>query len=461
MVLEKKMRLEELSGDVRSGKFYLDFNKIEVSQPAENGLKLSGHGNVDLEPSGALRFTFICTVQRNLSVGFFGDLYPFDFNDLNQRLELNAIDLEGNTWNAEGFSLQVYYNASRTPFKIEFLVSEIYTAAKELNTPSTQSFLWFEAAEFIDIPKNVNNTITDSIRGQSFSRNQTNIICENVQLSIIDHKTHSSVIAKGKFDVDELYEVIRFYLGYSSGSMPSAYVLIIRSVNKMNLTVSVPKPIASNLHLDSETTNDEYHFRLFSNMLYVRHNYPKAFSSVIANWGMVYQGYASHYSITALALCVSIEGLLLDLFIPKLKEMAKDISFEQKKLEIVSLLETLNLDTNHLDVLSKSVMLWGDISAKSALRKLVEVGLITSIESRTWNSLRNASAHPRASDNSIQQELKVRNRIMHCVNLYHKLNLNIFAYAGGHILYGKDETKSVIIDRVSIFDYSNKLYAED
>lgn len=455
------MFLQDYAERVRNGDLVIDFITMEIYQLASNGIMLKGHGTLKIDAFGALLCNFICTNADNAIAEAFGTTYPINDEDKTQNLRLKAVDINGNTWEAEDFSVTVF--KIKPPFKCSFFLSEL-VHRHEQNIPVQQeNYLWFESLEPCRIPRNKTNTIVDSIKGQSFNRNQTDIDLENCKVSIIKHDDYTTVYANGTFDVDKLFAALKFYIGFTSGSMFTACVLTtrtgremvhhIRSINKKINKTIIPQPVDDLLMLSKTEWNDPFHFQLLPNIIQVQKEFPTFFDSSVSQWKRVWQGFNAQQSITALTLTVSIEGLLIDLFIPKLQETGADPIFEKKKEEIIASLKKTEIDTDHLETIISSVKRWGNIHANAALKALNTKGLITANEVQSWKDLRNSSAHPKYSEITLERELKERARLMRCLTLFYRLNLNIYGYTGAHVVYEPSETISSMFPAVKIFDF--------
>lgn len=456
------MFLQDYSERVRNGDLVIDFISIEIWQQADNGIKLKGHGTLKIDAFGALLCDFICTNAERVISNPFGSSYPIDSNDGKQTLRFKAIDINGKAWETEDFYLHLRLFRAATPFKCSFFLSEVVHRHKQDIPVQQDNYLWFESLELSRLPRNKTNTIDNSLIGKSFSRNQTDIDLTDCKVSIVDNGYYTTVYANGTFDVDNLFAALKFYIGFTSGTMLAACVLTtrtghdmthhIRSINKKINKTTIPQPIDDLLMLADNKWNDPYHFQLLHNIIRIQKESPKLFNSTVSQWKRVWQGFNAQQSITALTLTVSIEGLLIDLFIPKLEEDGVDPIFEKQKDDIITLLKETKINPQHLKSIVASVQRWGNIHANAALKILAEKGLITKEEVQSWKDLRNSSAHPKYSEITVERELKERTRLMRCLTLFYRLNLNIYGYAGAHILYEPNETISTMFPIVDIFD---------
>ncbi|WP_156356827.1 hypothetical protein [Pseudomonas sp. FH4] len=454
--------LRDYAEGVRKNDLLIDFVSITIWQPCANGLKLSGHGLVKINASGALLCDFICTNATGLNLDAFGESYQFDNEDDSKNLKFIAVDIQGKTWEAENFALHLTMMSADPPFKCEFFLSEIVHCSKQTIPVQQQNYLWFESLESSYIPKNKVNTIKDTLTGESFKRNQTKLDLSDFEVSIIDQQDYTTVYANGNFDIDSLFEALKFYIGFTSGTMPSAYVLTtragddmkhhIRSINKKINQTRIPRPINHMLMLSLDEWNDPHHFKLLQNILVIQKKLPRFFNSTVSQWKRVWQGFNATQSITALTLTVSIEGLLIDLFIPELEAERADADFENQKNEIIKTLKKTEINSIHLETIITHVMRWGNIHANAALKILAEKGLITKNEVKAWVDLRNSSAHPKFAEMTAKREAKERGRLMRCLTLFYKLNLNIYGYTGAYTLYEPNEVMDVMMPAVEIFN---------
>lgn len=453
---------QDYAESVRKGDLLIDFVSIDVWQAFDEGVKLSGHGILKIDVSGALLCDFICTAASEIKLPTFRQSYQSGNEDDSKNLKFLATDIKGNTWEAENFDLHLQMLRVKTPFKCTFLLSEIIHRSKQTIPTQQQSYLWFESLETSHIPKNKVNTIEDTLIGKSSSRNQTDLELDKFNASIIDHGNYTTVYANGEFDVDSVFEALKFYIGFTSGTMIAACTLMtrienntkyhIRSINKKINRTKIPQPINAMLMLSNNERNDHHHFRLFNNILHLQNSHPNFFNSTVSQWKRVWQGFNATQSITALALTVSIEGLLIDLFIPQLEANNKDFEFEKQKNSIIETLSKSEISPAHLETIISSVKRWGNVHANAALKILAETGLITKAEVKAWIDLRNSSAHPKYSELTAKREAKERDRLMHCLTLYYRLNLNIYGYTGAHINYEPSQIIDITLPQVSIFD---------
>lgn len=454
--------LKDYAESVRKGNLLIDFVSMTVWQPCANGLELSGHGLIKINVSGALLCDFICTSANGLKLSAYGESYQFDNEDDSKNLKFIAVDIQGNTWIAENFALRLRIMNATPPFKCDFLLSEIIHHSKQTIPGQQQNYLWFESLESSHIPKNTVNSIEDTLTGKSFNRNQTNLDLNDFKLSIVDQEDYTTVYANGNFDVDSLFEALKFYIGFTSGTMLTACVLTtrtgddikhhIRSINKKINKTKIPRPVNDLLMLSQDEWNDSHHFQLLPNILTIQKKLPRFFNSTVSQWKRVWQGFNATQSITALTLTVSIEGLLIDLFIPKLEADRADSNFENQKDEIIKTLKKTEINSTHLETIITNVTRWGNIHANAALKILAEKGLITKAEVKAWIDLRNSSAHPKFAEMTAKREAKERGRLMRCLSLYYKLNLNIYGYTGAYTFYEPHEVMDVMMPIVEIFN---------
>lgn len=129
-----------------------------------------------------------------------------------------------------------------------------------------------------------------------------------------------------------------------------------------------------------------------------------------------------------------------------------DSNFENQKDEIIKTLKKTEINSTHLEAIITNVTRWGNIHANAALKILAEKGLITKAEVKAWIDLRNSSAHPKFAEMTAKREAKERGRLMRCLSLYYKLNLNIYGYTGAYTFYEPHEVMDVMMPIVEIFN---------
>lgn len=439
----------------RSEDLVLHCTKVNISQVAEGGIKLSGHGALKINSVGTVYLEFICTeadgVPRH---SLFGERFPEDPFDSSQKLLLSAETISGDVFTSAGFTLDIRNNFSGLPLLLYVFLYEIEMSSEEKVYRENENFLYFEFREKSLIPKNRSNSVISSLGSESHSWNQTVLEFDDLKVSIVEHESHVEVSASGSFDIDAMYDSIVFYIGMTSGCMPQAYGLvkrvgekqstIVRSINNTYRLKNIPGPIPQNVSIDGKIEVDS-HFKILSNIYEVRNNRGVYFESAFSQWKRVWHGYNSQDNIAMLSLAVSIEGLLNDIFIPSLKDGACDPEFDEVKLKIIQELSGLDIDGQHMRSIVGFVEKWGNIHAPKALTLLVEKGLISEAEKKAWEKIRHSSAHPKFIEQSDARLIKNHERMARCLNLFYSLVLNVFGYDGAQYEFGEPRKPDIVL----------------
>lgn len=154
------------------------------------------------------------------------------------------------------------------------------------------------------------------------------------------------------------------------------------------------------------------------------------FNCIYSQWERTWHGFNSTGDISELVLTVAIEGILNDVYIPTFKQTRVDNELEKAVSLIKKQLDALELNKEHLSRLKMSVSYWKNITAAKSLDILISENVINKNDKKIWNEIRNASAHPKNKElNNIEEQLK-REKVLICLNLFHKLVLNVVGYTG-------------------------------
>ncbi|MCJ2370394.1 hypothetical protein [Pseudomonas sp. RGM 3321] len=437
---------------MRDGSLVLHFLKICVKQDLQNGITLTGHGQLKINPNGALHVEMVCTDSAGYNCNLGQAIFPKDPFDASQTLHLSATSLSGTEFTSSGFSIRknVFYSEN---FLIDFSLASIEWLSEGSTEFKHKKYLKFEVAESCAPPSNKVNTIINSLGSEKHDWNQclVELADYDCSISIVDQNSYVEVHAKGDFDIEEVYQALVFYLGITSGRLPQPYAIFrreeelqklqLRSVSKMLRSGSMPAPFPK---LIAGCDWPSVHYEILQNMLEIKKNFPERFSSTYAQWLRVWHAHRSDPNVTALTLSVAIEGILNDIYIPHLESRSEDTQLDNIKSTIIEQLKTLKLNEAHAKTLIDSVTRWGNIHPKKALSILVEKELLRATEKKSWVYLRGASAHPKSSEISKKLTPKQFERIGDCLTLFYKLTLHVYRYKGPHTEYGIPHTPPLV-----------------
>lgn len=439
---------------LRTGELVLHCVQGEVFQKMDNGLKMSGHGTIKVNSVGTIYMEFICTTSENVPNTLFNEELPKDPLDDEQKLYLRVQTIDGCIYESDGFSIQINYNSSHPPAHHYIFLSSIYSYSKtEPYEPAENNYLHFEFSENFNIPANRSNTVVSSRGSESFSWDQTTLDLGTYSISMFKKTSYTTVCVTGLFEPEEILTCLKFYIGFSSSSMPQfIYVLQRIGTNKKETISSIDKaqkrqrassPMIP--YATGEKYKDHvYHYKLLEKITELYKNTPKHFESIYSQWERVWFSFQSKNSIMMLTLSVAIEGLLNDIYIPAFKVNEKNTELTCEIAEIKKQIKTLSLTDDQRSKLLSNVSYWETITAAKALDKLIIHGVITKEDKKLWQALRNESAHPKIRECNLANERLEHEKVSSCLNLFHKLVLNTLSFSGPIVLLQTGKEPSCI-----------------
>lgn len=181
-----------------------------------------------------------------------------------------------------------------------------------------------------------------------------------------------------------------------------------------------------------------------SSLMEMKHNY---FNSIYGQWIQVWHGFQTKNSIAELVLSVAIEGILNDNYIPVFKRNRIDPLLVSDIDRIKSIIKDIDISENHKQRLIGSVSYWKNITVSKALDILTDEGVIGENDKKIWSELRNEAAHPQVKNIDILQQQIKRDKMLQCLNLFHKLVLNVVEYTRPVYIFSMDKDTPVELIR--------------
>lgn len=449
---------------LRTGDFVLHCVHVEVFQKMHDGVKMSGHGTIKINSVGTIYMEFICTTSENVPLAIFNERLPKDPLNDEHKLYLCAQTIDGDVYESDGFSIQINMNSSYPPVHHYIFLSSISSySTVELHEPAEDNYLYFEFAEHFSIPANKSNSVVSSLGSESHSWNQTVLEIDNYSISMVQKPNYTEVRVTGCFEPEVLLPCLKFYIGFSSASMPQFFYILKRmGGNKQEIISSIANnqkrqqsstPMITSIG-NNKYKNSDYHYKFLENIISLYSKNPKHFDSVYSQWERVWYSFQSQNSIMTLTLSVAIEGLLNDIYIPAINNQIDKSELEADINLVKQQIKTLKLTNEQHSRILSSVSYWKNITAAKALDFLIEKNVITRADKKLWQELRNESAHPKIRENSLAKERLEREKVRSCLNLFHKLVLNTFAFSGPvYAMQAGKEPDCVEILHIKILDY--------
>ncbi|MCY7297137.1 hypothetical protein [Alteromonas sp. a30] len=452
---------KELSPLLREGKLELHCINIKIWQ--EDGVELFGHGVIKINKHGVLYLEFICTQNNNIPSVMFSEKLPKDSLDEKEKFYLECETISGDTLKASGFSVEFSLSDRQPPNIKNIILSNLQCEEIE---EGDDNFLYFEFSEYCDIPANKSNSETSTLGYESHSWNETVIEMDKFKISIIDKKQYTYCRVTGVFDVEQVFECLKFYIGFTSGSMlqpifivkrnKQSQVSIIKSISNIQKRQRSSNPVPSTY--GNKRVETDYHYQIFRNIFELYKVKPNFFESIYSQWARVWYSFQSKNSITILTLSVAIEGMLNDVFIPKFKQLGVNDHLDEEILRIKKLISEIEIPTAQIDRLKSSVSYWKNITAAKSLDYLVQLGIISQDEKKSWSKLRNASAHPKTKEMNAASLEKERDNLLLCLNLFHNLIFNTIHYSGPRHYWAVNSTSPLkMLEHNEINEHSKQL----
>ncbi|MDD9156529.1 hypothetical protein PVK64_10045 [Aliivibrio sp. S4TY2] len=450
---------------VRCSEMKIHCLSVRIWQKQINGLELNGHGTITQNKFGTLILEMVCTKTQYEQRESLEPSMKFPKDHLKPEEELFAefIDISGRAWETQGFKLeisgfQLYEN------KVIY-APLLYISSEEIREESTDSpYLHFEFEQSIDIPFNKSNrTISTATGSESFGFNELNFEIENIEVRIVNEAEYRFVKASGDFVPKDFELCVRFFLNFSCGVLIQPYILftnirnvsqcIIRSFNNQILHKRSTNPIPSNIQIPEG--RDNYSIDLLQRFLILQSENIKYFNCLNNQWERVWRGFNSSDDIAELVLSVAVEGILNDIYIPdfKLHRLDEDLVETIKKIKVK--LKTLDIEPEHLSRLVSSISYWKNITAAKALDILISESVLGGNDKKLWNKIRNASAHPISKDTNHIEEQQKRDDLYSCIDIFHKLVLNVLAYSGPVTLFSLDYRNAVYWEHQQVLGISS------
>ena len=445
---------------IREGSLELHCVNIKIWQV--NGVVLLGHGVIKINKHGILYLDFVCTSSIKTPDILLAEKYPKDSLNEEDVFYLECETLDGDKLKSSHFSVEFSLADSSPPVHKYIILSSI--RCEEVEEEADDNFLFIEFSEFCDIPANRSNSEKSTLDGESVSWNQTVINIDDFEISIVDKKQYTYVHVKGNFDTERVLECLKFYIGFTCGSMIQPIFSIerqkqykvskIHSIRNLQKNQRSSNPVPSTYARGNKAEKD-FHYEIFKSIYNLYEKKPKSFDSIYSQWKRVWHSFQSENSITALTLSVAVEGLLNDIFIPKFKGFGFNDHLNSEIKRVKSLVSELDLTPDQINRLKGSISYWKNITAAKSLEYLVNLEVITLDEKKSWSNLRNSSAHPKTKEIDAGSLETERDELLRCLNLFHNLIFNVIKYSGPRYYWSVNSENSLkYIENVEITESS-------
>ncbi|MCK4830467.1 hypothetical protein KA005_82885 [bacterium] len=436
-------------------KFEIDCSLIVLTQKGdvENPIIYKGPGTIFQKDDNAFSVKFFCEGKLDIKevFGKINRLTPGKLIDRTNYYSLKSFDYAGNTWTANSIMPDINGGIDYDSFLVTGNFTRLYCHREESHEYKGTTLKLFYKGKY-KIPCNTftqsKHVIGSEDRGSSTSYNVAQFNIDNIEFEILseDDRLIVYIFSQSeeltKITAQRIHEALQFVLVNIS---PWDILLIQKSNVQETIFRTVPKPLQKSrvqppLHFDT-VDRDGSVWKLFE--LYLRYS----FSYQNEDWHPLFvlihkvieSGKAS-IEAYALTLAVSIEGLLKlcfheiglpnDEFMKKIKEANDDI-------------KQSGIDENLKSRLQGALGAMKMPRAKDRLYYLRQSGIVEERLVKSWDNMRDSSAHSDSIDLSeIQNYLNDCSAM--CV-LFYQLIFYTIGYLGEYTDY-------------SVYGYPKKKY---
>lgn len=447
------------SKPLRENNFELLCHRLCLCQKEKvGGYELQGHCVIKSNDRGQIYADIVIT-QENIELPW-GKVLPSKSYESSELFTLFATTLDGTTVEAKGLRIKtnnMYLNDEAKRFIVPLSSIEISEVDSASHLRKWKRSIRSEFREKIDIPVNVNNTVESSSGGRSLFWNETLIESDDYLLQLVNNEGYYTlVVYTNNKDIDKLYEIVLFYIGFMSGVIAQPYILrradefstitSLRSLDRSQTTKSIPPPTTSHVRDQNRGNIDGLHYQLLQNLIEKHEEGTMPFDCLYNHWIRIWHSLQSKAdTVPGITLTTSIEGVLNDLFIPDISKLAHDEFFEKEKARILEMIGQLDgLSKGHKESIEKFIGGWGSLHAGKAISILVERGLLLPEEKKAWSKLRNSLAHPRIKEGIGQDAKMMSDRVVMCLGVFYKLTLYYYNYKGFYIDYSSTTAGRVL-----------------
>lgn len=428
---------------IRNTKLEIHCLSVRIWQKMANGVELTGHGTIKQNERGTFYIEFVVTnTVYTIASGSrksFNERIPANPLNPSEKVYAEFEALNNERFTSEGFNLTINLLQKNINKVVYIQLPYVQSVTEQESSSNHHNYLYYEFSEKVDLPANVLNETTSTKGLETSSWDEVNIKYDSFELIIREEKDHTTVKISGTFDTNSMILCANFYIGFSCGVMPQPYFVVervgsksvtkIKSIDNHNSRKKSSNPIPSNYGVDGKASGI-HSYELFKLIFNLQQSKPRWFASILGQWERVWHGFLSFDEIRELVLSVAIEGLLNDVYIPVFKQTRADSELEIEIKVIIKMFDSLNVSDAYRSRLKGSVSYWKNITAANSLDILVSEGVINSDDKKVWNKLRNESAHPKIKELNSAEKIKKVDDLLDCLNLFHKLILNVIGYTG-------------------------------
>lgn len=394
-----------------------------------------GAGTIFQDESGTIRLKMYHGFQDLSKESFPLDLEytPGEIIGDEHYYSLRAIDIHGNVWTARRVSVnrRVSFPAAGTIIKTS-LAEIVNTEERKISNEKSHLTLFVTGRYSIPCNK------AEDLPGGGWILNTSEFSVGNINFKFKKDEQSLEIKASGlkqnmpDFLENHMIEALSVIFGcmvspvftiWSHGNISETK---IRSVDLLLSESALPKPI---VHTNPESLDN---FKAFIGSYLQFSMDRETYSPLIGYWHKIYSAYQSRIENAALALTVSIEGVVKEYFHGyghAEQGILEKVEEAKKKIEGFDFIDRIqNLLLNSLERMKRP-------SPKSILIDISRHGWFPENLVEDWEKLRNRSAHADKLDYSKEELQDYLNQFHTCLNLFYRLLLLTISYKGRFINY--------------------------
>lgn len=419
----------------------IDFVSITLTQDtAENPKKYAGPGSIFIDTDGIIRLKMYHTyqneedIQRDFTDSFSDDgLIPGKIIGDQHYYSLSAVDMKGRQWNSSHVSL-----SGHTSFPARGKVIETSLRKISLAHMSAEGDKSLGELSYIIIPGNYKipcNKFEKTEKGTSLN------ICElnlgNYSCEIKKRDSHIEILIRGSSDIaiDKYANILLEAISICTGALLRPKLRIESNKDRRLAVIhSAGKPLMQELQspIDGMNTRETAYLEEFARKYTSKVSEP--FTELFGYWYRVFSESSGELENKALVLTTAIEGLLKKYF---QEYGAPDSDFIAQANDAKPKIKAIDIGKRIKERVLSSLGNALSPTPKNSLHSLAASKIIPGELIKTWNELRNKSAHAdelKKSDAELQEFL---DQLFGCLELFYCLLLRHIEYKGNYIRYSQ------------------------
>lgn len=419
----------------------IDFVSITLTQDtAENPKKYVGPGSILLDTDGVIRLKMYHAyqneedIQRDFSDSFNDDgLVPGQIINNQHYYSLEGVDMKGRQWSSSHVSLSGHTSFPARGKVIETSLQKIsLTHLKTEVDKSQDEFAYIIVPGKYKIPC---NKYEKSEKGTSLTACELDLGSYSCEIKRRDSHIAISICGSSSITIDKYANILLEAISICAGAYLRPKIRMeSNKARKLAIIYSAGKTITQELQspIDGMNARETASFEEFTRKYTNKVNEP--FTELFGYWYRIFSESSGELENRALVLTTAIEGLLKKYF-PE--HGAPDADFVAQAKDAKPKIKAVDIGPRIKERILSSLGNALSSTPKNSLHSLAASEIIPVELIKTWNELRNKSAHAdelKQSDAELQEFL---DQLFGCLELFYCLLLRHIEYKGNYIRYSQ------------------------